>query len=60
MALRDNVKVIAYWHVDGKTVSDEVMVTSEVVESSEENLLFPGGHSWGIGSRNGTYFLLLE
>ena len=39
----DNVKVIAYWHVDGETVSDEVMVTSEVVESSEGEFSIPWG-----------------
>ncbi|MAX45319.1 MAG: hypothetical protein CMB24_00805 [Euryarchaeota archaeon] len=39
----ENVKIIVYWHVDGQTVSDEVMVTSEVVESSEEEFSIPWG-----------------
>jgi hypothetical protein len=39
----ENVKVIVYWHVDGQTVSDEVMVTSEVVESSSEEFSIPWG-----------------
>ena len=39
----ENVKIIVYWHVDGQTVSDEVMVTSEVVESSEEDFSIPWG-----------------
>lgn len=39
----ENVKVIVYWHVDGQTISDEVMVTSEVVESSGEEFSIPWG-----------------
>ena len=39
----ENVKVIVYWHVDGQTVSDEVMVTSESVESSSEEFSIPWG-----------------
>ena len=39
----ENVKVIVYWHVDGETVSDEVMVSSEVVESSVDDFSIPWG-----------------
>ena len=39
----ENVKVIVYWHIDGQTVSDEVMVTSESVESQGEDFSIPWG-----------------
>ena len=39
----ENVKVIVYWHIDGQTVSDEVMIMSESVESSGEDFSIPWG-----------------
>lgn len=39
----DNVKIIVTWHVDGKSVTDEIMVTSENVETEEEEFSMPWG-----------------
>ena len=39
----DNVKIIVTWHVDGQTVSDEIMVSSEKVEASEDDFSIPWG-----------------
>ncbi len=39
----DNVKIIVYWHVDGKTASDDVMIISESVESESEEFTIPWG-----------------
>ena len=39
----DNVKIIVTWHVDGKSVTDEIMVASENVETEEEEFSMPWG-----------------
>ena len=39
----DNVKIIVTWHVDGKSVTDEIMVASEKVETEEEEFSMPWG-----------------
>jgi len=39
----DNVKIMVYWHVDGKTASDDVMIISESVESESEEFTIPWG-----------------
>ncbi len=39
----DNVKIIVTWHVDGQSVSDEIMVSSEKIEASEEEFSVPWG-----------------
>ena len=37
----DNVKIIVTWHVYGQSVTDEIMVSSEKIESSEEEFSIP-------------------
>jgi len=39
----DNVKIIVTWHVDGQSVSDQVMVISESVEGDSEEFAIPWG-----------------
>lgn len=39
----DSVKIIVNWHIDGLTVSDEVMIKSDSVESEEEEFTIPWG-----------------
>ena len=39
----DNVKIIVTWHVDGISVTDEIMVVSENVELDEEDFSMPWG-----------------
>ena len=37
------MKIIVTWHVDGQTVPDEIMVSSEKVEASEDDFSIPWG-----------------
>ena len=37
------MKIIVNWHVDGVSVSDQVMITSEVIEADEEDFVIPWG-----------------
>ena len=39
----DNVRITVTWHVGGQSVSDQVMISSEVVESSGEGFSIPWG-----------------
>ena len=39
----DNVKIIVTWYIDGQSVSDEVLILSESVGSSEEEFSIPWG-----------------
>ena len=39
----NSVKIIVNWHVDGVSVSDQVMITSEVIEADEEDFVIPWG-----------------
>jgi uncharacterized CHY-type Zn-finger protein len=39
----DNVKIIVNWHVDGQSVSDQVMVISETVEGDSDDFTVPWG-----------------
>ena len=39
----DNVKVIVTWHINGKSISDEILVTSEKIEAEEEEITMPWG-----------------
>ena len=39
----DNVKIIVNWHVDGQSVSDQVMVISEPFEGDSDDFTIPWG-----------------
>ena len=39
----DNVKVTVTWNVNGKSISDEILVTSEKIEAEEEGITIPWG-----------------
>ena len=39
----DNVKIILTWHVGGKSVSDQIVVKSEVIEEKTESFTVPWG-----------------
>ena len=53
----DNVKIILTWHVGGMSVSDQIIVKSEIIEEEAESFTVPWG--WNIrwnGCRNGWDF----
>ena len=39
----DNVKITVSWYIDGQTVTDKIIVSSEKIEDSEEEFAIPWG-----------------